>query len=226
MTGMTYLLDEELALKKHLQGITVTDQRSRGDNKPRQVSVFFGQPDTELRDQNYPYITIDMLGIQRDPEREMRGVVQPIYMRPASYDLADIKDFKITMPIPVNLDYQVTAYSRHPMHDRSILTQLQFTNLWQRFGYLEVPYVNADGEAAVNYRRLDVLDIAKRDVTEDEKRLFIIAVTVRISSEVAQGTAQELFKAQRIKITDIIEMTLHQRTAETDIIDPKPYTIS
>jgi hypothetical protein len=49
---------------------------------------------------------------------------------------------------------------------------------------------------------------------------------VRISSEVAQTTIDELFKAQRVKITDILEMTIHQRTGDTDIIYPKPLTIT
>lgn len=222
---MNYILDEELALKKKLQGMVVQDQRSKADNKNRQVGVWFSQPDSELRDQSYPYITIDMLGISKDPEREHRGLVEPIYMKPAQADLTD-KGYQIVYPIPVNLDYQVTSYSRNPMHDRQILTQLQFTHLWQRFGYLEIPYTTADGEAAVNYRRLDVLDIAKRDFTEDDKRLFVNAVTVRISSEVAQTTIDELFKAQRVKITDILEMTIHQRTGDTDIIYPKPLTIT
>lgn len=222
---MTYLLDEETALKKKLQGMTVQDQRSRADNKLRQVGVWFSQPDTELRDQAYPYVTIDMLGISKDPEREHRGVVSPIYMQPSAADLNG-KGFIINYPIPVNLDYQITTYARNPMHDRQLLTQLQFQHLWQRFGYLEVPFTDADGNPAVNYRRLDVLDIAKRDFTEDDKRLFVNAVTVRISSEVAQTTIDDLYKAQRIKITDIIEMTIHQRTADTDIIYPKPLTIT
>jgi hypothetical protein len=227
MSGMTYLLDEERALKAKLQGMTVTDQRSQADNKPRQVGVYFTQPDPELREQRYPYVTIDLLGISKDPEREMRGVIAPEYLKPAETTLpSDTQSFIIPYPIPVNLDYQITSYARNPMHDRAIITQLQFTHLWQRFGYLSIPFTNADGGEEVNFRRLDVLDIAKRDFTEDKKRLFVNAVTVRISSEVAQGTLTDLYKAERINITDIIEMTIHQRTAETDIIYPKPYTIT
>lgn len=214
---MTYLLDEELALKKKLQGMTVTDQRAKADNKPRQVSVWFSQPDAELREQTYPYVTIDLIGIQKDADREMRGVVAPSYMIPNALDTTTM-GFIIPMPIPVSLDYQVTTYARNPFHDRALLTQLQFTHLWQRFGYLEIPFTDANGTASVNYRRLDVLDIAKRDFTEDDKRLFVNAVTVRISSEIAQGTLDELYKAQRVKITDIIDMTIHQNTGETDII--------
>ena len=70
---MTFLLSEDDALRKQIQGITVHDQRATGDDTPRQVGVFFGQPDQELRSQIYPYITIDMIDIQRDTEREMRG---------------------------------------------------------------------------------------------------------------------------------------------------------
>jgi hypothetical protein len=43
-------------------------------------------------------------------------------------------------------------------------------------------------------RRLDVLDVSKRDLTENQKRTFINSFTVRVSSEIVQGTLVELYK--------------------------------
>ena len=45
---MTFLLDEDEAIRDLLLGMTVTDQKA---NTTRNVGVWFGQPDQELRDQ-------------------------------------------------------------------------------------------------------------------------------------------------------------------------------
>ena len=50
-------------------------------------------------------------------------------------------------------------------------------------------------------RRLDVLDISKRDITEQGKRLFVNAITVRVSSEIAPSTFNKLYKVQEINVT-------------------------
>lgn len=191
---MTFLLSEDKALRQNLQGMTVTDQKADADGIPRQVRVFYGQPDQELREQSYPYITIDMIDVQRDPEREMRGMVKPDYLAPA--DLAENKDWQIELPIPVNIDYQVTSYARHPYHDRELLSQLLHSNLPFRFGQLSLD----DG----TYRRLEVMDVSKRDSTEQAKRLYVNAVTVRVSSEISQTSAVELYKVNNVLISDPI----------------------
>jgi hypothetical protein len=188
---MTFLLSEDAALRNVLQGVTVEDQKSENENTPRQVGVWFGQPDQELRTQNYPYITIDMVDIQRDAQREMRGMASPEYLRPAN--LPDTQDFEIHKPIPVNIDYQITSYARNPRHDRQLLAQLLYGKLPFRFGSLSLD----DG----TIRRLDVMDVSKRDVTEQAKRLFVNAITVRVSSEIAQDLYQNiLYKVESVHL--------------------------
>jgi hypothetical protein len=184
---MTFIIDEDEALRKRLQGIVVYDQRAINDNAPRQVGVFFGQPDQEIRNQSYPYITIDMIDMQRDAQREMRGLVNPDYLRPS--DIAAGEAFDVDIPIPVYLDYQITSYARQPRHDRAILAELTTKKLPMRFGALEIPTGLTDsvGKPMTTMRRLDVMSVVKRDTTEQAKRLFINAITVRISSEVVQG---------------------------------------
>ena len=187
---MTFLLSEDDALHTRLQGMVVTDQKAVNQNTPRQVGVWFGQPDQELRAQSYPYVTIDMIDVERDPSREMRGKVSPDYLKPA--DLATNKGFIVDIPIPVNITYQITTYARHPRHDRAIMAQLMFDKLPIRFGSLDLD----DGTV----RRLDVLGVSKRDVTEQAKRLFVNAVTVQVSSEVAQSQITELYKTLSVAV--------------------------
>ena len=54
---MPFLLNEEAALKSLLSGMTVADS----GNQARPVGVFYGQPDKEIRQQSYPYLTIDLI---------------------------------------------------------------------------------------------------------------------------------------------------------------------
>jgi hypothetical protein len=189
---VTFLLAEDAAIRAKLQGITVTDQTSAAANTPRQVGVWFGQPDQEIRNQNYPYITIQLLDVFRDTEREMRGLVSPVYLTPEEFD-EETSEFLINHPIPVNLDYQITTFARHPRHDRELLAKLMYNNLFLRNNVLEIE----DGTV----RRLDILGIAKRDTTEEQRRLFVNAITVRVSSEIAQDQLLEFTKVTDVDIS-------------------------
>lgn len=191
---MTFLLSEDKALRQKLEGIEVQDQRADFEGKTRKVGVWFGMPDQEIRDQSYPYVTIDLVDVNRDMAREMRGVIDaPEYLRQNAV-IPENQGGIIDLPIPVNIDYQITTYSRHPRHDRELLSQLVYTKLPMRAGVLDLD----DGTS----RRLDVIDIAKRDMVEQGKRLFMNAITVRVSSEVAQGTLKTLYKVSKVNLED------------------------
>jgi hypothetical protein len=197
---MNFLLDEDEALRNLLKGMVVTDQKSVNESGPqRKVNVWFGQPDQELREQTYPYITIDMIDIAEDFSRAHRGKVKPAYYEDPSTGPNGLNpysstthDWDIHFPIPVNIDYQITTYSRQPRHDRQILAQLLNTRIPLRFAVLE------PGDGTV--RRLDVLDISKRDITESGKRLFVNAITVRVSSEIAPETFNKMYKALQVNV--------------------------
>jgi hypothetical protein len=201
---MTFLLSEDEALRERLQGIVVHDQKSDATATARQVGVFFGQPDQEIRAQVYPYITIDMIDINRDMEREMRGKTHAAYLVPDIMTLNSGETYETDLPIPVTIDYQITAYSRNPRHDRSLMAQLLQSKLPFRFGYLEIVEKSVTvGQTTTNtntMRRLDVLDVSKRDMTESGKRLFMNAVTVRVSSEIPQETYRKLIGVQQVDI--------------------------
>lgn len=187
---MTLLLSEDKALRELLQGLEVTDQKAEGTETPRQVGVWYGQPDQELRNQNYPYMTIQMIDVARDTTREMRGLTNDEYLR--NDTISPDAPFITDRPIPVNIDYQITTYSRHPRHDRELLAKILYGKLPFRFGTL-----NCDDNTV---RRLDVLDVTKRDVTEQAKRLFVNVFTVRVSSEILQSVLKQLYQVQELHI--------------------------
>jgi hypothetical protein len=235
---MSFLLAEDEAIRNLLLGMTVTDQKSVTEEGPtRTVGVWFGQPDQEMRDQKYPYITIDMVDIAEDFSRAMRGKVKPVYLQDPEnmvdgvqgtqgvqyvqevpYD-DDVNNWEIDYPIPVNIDYQLTTYSRQPRHDRQILAQLLYTRIPLRFAVLNTGPNTVYGTT----RRLDVLDIAKRDITENGKRLFVNAITVRVSSEIAQSTYVKLYKALELSITGVSDS--EGNTDGSQVIGRSQFTI-
>ena len=203
---MAFLLSEDEALRNLMLGVTVTDQKSATDSLDRPVSVFFGQPDQELRSQSYPYITVDMIDVSRDFDREHRGKVNDVtpnadYLTPAN--LPDGMGWEFHYPIPVNIDYQITTYCRHPRQDRQLLSQILHTKLPFRFGQISLD----DG----TIRRVEVLDVSKRDNnSEQAKRLFVNAFTVRVSSEIPEVKLSELYKVLTVHtdvLTDITQVT-------------------
>ena len=200
---MSFLLDEDEAIRNLLTDMVVTDQKSVTQAGPqRKVGVWFGQPDQEIRGQSYPYITIDMIDISEDIPRAQRGKVNPVYYADPETIGTDTtwdptlhaKD--MDFPVPVNIDYQITTYARQPRHDREILAQLLYTKIPLRFGVL----LTGPNTASGTHRRLDVLDVSKRDITEQGKRLFVNAITVRVSSEIAPSTFNKFYKVQQLNV--------------------------
>lgn len=173
---MPFIINEDEALKTLLQGITVSD----GGNSARPVAVYYGQPDKDIRQQSYPYITLDLVGVREDTERAHRGVVNLTYTpegtEPNLNEDGSINQ-PVEFPIPVDLIYQVSTWSRQPRHDRQIMAKLFAPGrLPFRFGQLPIPQ---DG----TNRRVDMLGFSKRDTTEGGKRLFSNVYNIRVSSE-------------------------------------------
>lgn len=176
---MPFILNEDAALKDILKGMTVSDQA----NSNRPVAVFYGQPDLAIRQQSYPYVTIDLFGISEATDRAHRGYVTTNYIPEGQTEPK-----KTWYPIPVNLDYQITTYCRYPQHDRQIMGEmLSPERLPFRFGQLYIPQ---DGTA----RRIDMLGIVKRDRTEQDKRLFSNVYNIRIYSELFPDVFTQIYK--------------------------------
>jgi hypothetical protein len=197
---MPFIINEDEALKTLLQGITVSD----AGNSARPVGVYYGQPDKDIRQQVYPYITLDLVGIREDTERAHRGVVNLTYA-PEGYTPNRNTDGSINQPIefpiPVDLIYQVSTWSRQPRHDRQIMAKLFAPGrLPFRFGQLPVPQ---DG----TNRRLDMLGFSKRDTTEGGKRLFSNVYNILISAELFTQQLVDVYKVLDVN-TSLVSQTI------------------
>lgn len=172
---MPMILSEDLALKTRLQGMTVSD----GDTAERKVGVWFGQPDKELRAQDYPFIIINLISVNEARERVHSANPVKLDYLDAPVQVGEGEVIIYNRPIPMNIDYQVSSFSRHPRHDRQLLNQM-LQRLPMRGGSIGVTH---DKDDEGTYRRLDFLGLNKRDRIEDNKRLFVNDFTIRISSE-------------------------------------------
>jgi len=194
---MPIILNEDKALKAALQGINVSDS----GNAVRPVGVWYGQPDMEIRDQVYPYITLDFIGYSEDFERAHRGIITMPYY-PEGVDKgttlssgAGSKQYTTEVPIPVNLDYQITTYARQPRHDRQIMAEMATgQRIPLRYGLLIVPEDKT-------VRRLDFLGFTKKDTTDENgKRLFSNAYTVRISAEILPVVLEQMIEVTETNV--------------------------
>lgn len=172
---MAFLLEEDLALKTLLTGITVSDDRRAA----RPVEVWFGQPDLELQQRTFPYISLDLVDITESTERVMVGMPYLTYT-PAGAPVPGVNQRveAANFPTPYDLDYLVTTWSRHPRHNRQILSNLLTSRTPIRYGQIVLP----DTQRIV---RLDMLGGPQpADATdEDGKRLYRTAITLRVATE-------------------------------------------
>lgn len=197
--GDPFILAEDRAIKAHLQGLTVSDEKVSN----RQVKVWYGYPDVEIREQSYPYILIDLIDISPASDRQhsgvlydndYRGTVQPSPGNSYSYEY----------PVAYDLLYQVSTYSRHPRHDRALALALH-NKFPSKYGHLAVP--NEIG-TEVGYRHMFLEGFAKQDSVESDsgtRRLLRNVFTVRVISEM---TPQDVLDAT--KSVETIHLTLNQ----------------
>ena len=195
---MPFILNEDAALKTYLSGITVADEKTPS----RAVGVWFGYPDVEIRQQSFPFITIDLIGIRQARERQTSGLVIDAdnagtiattwYIAPGTDntypDGVPSKWYSYDVPIAYDLMYQVTSHSRHPRHDRSLLYQMhqKFPAL---YGHLEI---NNELGTSTARRHMFLDSVVKNDKAEGEngnKRLLRNTFTVRVVSEMTPAVA-------------------------------------
>jgi len=177
--GNPFIVAEDLALKTHLAGLTVADEKSAA----RQVKIWFGYPDVEVRAQEFPFITIDLIDIVPTTERQNSGVMYDSDYNGTIAPSAGVF-YKYDIPVAYDLVYQVTSYARHPRHDRAIMYQL-LNKFPSKFGKLAVP--NQLG-TETGYRSMFLDGFVKRDAVESEtgnRRLLRNALSVRIVSEMS-----------------------------------------
>lgn len=188
MPGNPFIVAEDLALKTFLQGMEVSDEK---DNT-RSVKVWFGYPDIELRNQEFPFITIDLVDIVPANDRQhqgqfydndFRGTIAPTETSVYYYDI----------PVAYDLIYQITTHARHPRHDRALMYML-LNKFPSKYGKLAVP--NQLG-TETSYRSMFLDGFTKRDGVEEDtgglRRILRNALTIRVISEMSPAEAAELF---------------------------------
>ena len=220
-----FLLDEDNALRRHLMGLTVSDDAAQD----RKVGVWFSHPDTETREQRYPYIIINLIDVTEASNRVHSGEYEPVSVpidwleqsmdvvvvpessttRGGVYNTAGIwvdtwRDewatplrFEGPAPVPVQIDYQVRAFSRHPRHSREIIAGLLGRKLPYRYGVLDMRDI--DGSV----RRTQLLDIAHAETIEDLKRLFVEVFTVRVDAVMPYSLDDLRVYEDDVVVTDI-----------------------
>lgn len=186
---MTFILAEDAALKSYLSGITVSDEK----NSARPVNVWFGYPDVEVRAQNYPFITIDLIDINYAANRQHSGIYYDSDYQ-GTIAAQNNKFYQYELPRAYDLVYQVTSYSRHPRHDRALMFQLM-NKFPATHGFLDVP--NSLGTSTA-YRHMFTDSFSKTDSAEGQngnKRLLRNIYTVRVTSEMTPATAATVISA-------------------------------
>jgi hypothetical protein len=178
---LTFILAEDTALKSLLQGISVVDEKSIS----RPVKVWFGFPDVEVRAQDYPYMTIELLDVSPSNERQHSGFLYDNDFRGTIAPVEGIS-YEYEYPVAYDLIYQVTSYARHPRHDRAIIYQFLNEKVPHKFGQIAIP--NELG-TETSYRHIFLDGFIKRDLIEEGRRLLRNVFTVRVVSEMTPAQA-------------------------------------
>lgn len=216
MSRVGFLLAEDAALKEHLSGITVSDDRK--PNRP--VKVFFRYPEGET-EKEYPFITIEMIGMNYARARQ-HSEHYLYYGNSASgasisstdanfigyypseldqdgmaaaLDEAGSAYLKTQSFVQVDLLYQIATYTRSALHDRQLTSFMLRNKLKLRSNYLIVP---ADGTT----RRLDLISWSQADLLDTEsgykKRAFRKVYTVQINAELPVTDLQAVKRVNQI----------------------------
>jgi len=191
---MSVIIAEDQALKTLMQGITVSDEK----NNTRSVQAWFSNPDPELRNQSYPYVTIELIGVEWANYRQASGFFidndRQGTVSPSSGEV-----FEYEVPAAWDLMYQITSYSRHPRHDRAIIAHLLNNDFVANRGFLPVP--NELG-TQTSYRHIILQDFAKRDTVEDGRRLFRNVFTVLVTSESTPDSGDSVAWVEEVLINE------------------------
>ena len=191
---MSFIIAEDQALKTLMQGIVVSDEK----NNTRSVQAWFSNPDPELRNQSYPYVTIELIGVEWANYRQASGFFidndRQGTVSPSSGEV-----FEYEVPAAWDLMYQITSYSRHPRHDRAIISHLLNNDFVANRGFLPVP--NELG-TQTSYRHIILQDFAKRDTVEDGRRLFRNVFTVLVTSESTPSSGDSVAWVEEVLINE------------------------
>ena len=176
-TNVEFILAEDAAMKTKLEGIQLPSPRAGAGTVD--VGVWYRWPQREYGDALFPFITIDLIGIEFDRERahSYNYDVQQ-YISDTSPAAATPVNYWSPFPTPMQIMYLVAAHSRSARHDRMLFAKLLSpSRLPRRFGEIYVPTDDTN-------RRLDVLDITEVNEYDSlKKRVFRRMFTIGVSAE-------------------------------------------
>jgi hypothetical protein len=196
-------LDEDLGLKDLLSGVTVTDLNSTTQT-PRPVPVWFHNPEREERRITYPNITINFTGERVAHEREHRGWVQIHYRYLQNIPFDDAFPVFMENPVPIDLDYTVTASARINQHISQISGSLVQGRLHARFAQVTCP--------GGTVRRVEVLGVTRANGMESDKRLFRQIYRIRIPTEIEAAVAISQMRVRHV-VLGIVDLESNQLLA-------------
>ena len=186
--GEPFIIAEDAAIKTLLQGLKVKDDK----NQDRTVKVWFGYPDVEIRTQDFPFVTIDLIDIVPGNDRQTYGyLVDSDYRGTIAPTEGMVYSYKI--PVAYDLVYQITSYSRHPRHDRALMFQL-LNKFPSKYGSLTVPNQLGTEDSS---RTMFLDGFVKRDAVDSEtgnRRLLRNVLSIRVLSEMTPEQASEAIK--------------------------------
>lgn len=193
IAAVTWLVQEDLALKQKLSGFAVTNY---ADGKLLPVATYFRFPDAEDRSRSFPHFAIDLVDIQFDSKRAQRSVgpivPQDLEQATPPYGFDLVAD---DAALPWMLIYQIGAYSRNPWHDRQLMSIL-YQAFPQAYGSLNMS--NFDGTV----RRADFISAVRRDaIDEAKKREYRVIFTIGVSSQFYLNQIQYIKQVTGLNIT-------------------------
>lgn len=179
--GENFLIAEDEALKAHLRGMTVSDEK----NIVRPVGVWFALPDMEVRDQSFPFLVVELLSIVEAKDREVRGVIRLDNAPGATAPYTGGEIRQAEYPLPFDLIYQVTAFCRHPRHNRQLIAQMLSQKVPGRLRGLAVPTDNSR-------RTMGLMSWASLDTVENGRKLWQTVFTISVTSEISDVNTDSL----------------------------------
>jgi hypothetical protein len=192
-----FIFREDSALKTHLQGLTVADLKAQ----ERPVKVWYGYPDVEVKQQEYPYMVIELYDIQPAADRQSSGFwIDEDYRGTRTPSAGDT--YSYYAPVTYDLFYQVSSYSRNPRHDRAIMFKMLNEKVPGKYGHLIVPDANGSGNAVARHMFLE--GFVKQDTVEDGRRLFRNVFSIRVVSEMTFAqAAQAVPQVEQVNIQSL-----------------------
>jgi len=192
---MPFLMNTDAALKYQLQGLVVHDQNSGAEGRP--VKVRYRSPEDEVAKFTPPLILIEMPMVSIAWDRAHMGEINLPYV-PEGGDLSilpkswakafanpdgaydpSLSPYETWCPVPYNLDYQITVYTRMAReHLMPIMAALEADEYLGRFAKLVIPQTNT-------FERVTRMAGPERSYQKDEngKRLFRATYSIRVATE-------------------------------------------